>query len=482
MKSSTGSAIDVTNRKPPRIDTSHRRTKKSAEKGRSDYFAYDALGNRTGQNSLASRGSMTFTRDDNGLNQYKSWMPFSVINYDDDIGGTWGSPQHANGVIMQEGNVTAGFNALNQPMQVTSAATAPDWMFFGYDPLGRCVKRWIGALTADGKVPPIGSNPATYFYYDGWNLVQKGSSVTSPSRFYVHGARVDEIVKQITMPNKWERYFHYEGRGHCAFQTDVLGNIVEQYEYDAFGQPYFYNAAGTNIGSSGWGNRFLFTGREYVSELKLYDFRNRLYQPELGRFLQPDPKHFAAGDYNLYRYCHNDPVNKSDPTGLDLILLWQTTTAGLQGHTATLSGNDHDGWHFFEKQGGEGQTSGNVHLEFKTAEAFRSSGRGDGYSNASRVSTSDKQDKEMADYGKTNYNTPYHVEGDNCADLSAGIAEKAGMHPSREKVPFTNITRPNTLAGEVAKHGTDARSQIHSDQQQQRDKRDAEKWRTGPRY
>jgi uncharacterized protein RhaS with RHS repeats len=41
-----------------------------------------------------------------------------------------------------------------------------------------------------------------------------------------------------------------------------------------------------------------------------------MYQPELGRFLQPDPKEFAAGDYNLYRYCHNDPVNKSDPDGL----------------------------------------------------------------------------------------------------------------------------------------------------------------------
>ena len=33
------------------------------------------------------------------------------------------------------------------------------------------------------------------------------------------------------------------------------------------------------------------------------------------RFLQPDPKQFAAGDYNFYRYCHNDPVNKIDPTG-----------------------------------------------------------------------------------------------------------------------------------------------------------------------
>ena len=65
-----------------------------------------------------------------------------------------------------------------------------------------------------------------------------------------------------------------------------------------------------------YGNRFLFTGREWIKDLKLYDYRNRMYQPELGRFLQPDPKEFAAGDYNLYRYCHNDPVNKTDPTGL----------------------------------------------------------------------------------------------------------------------------------------------------------------------
>src|SRR5438045_3736522 len=33
--------------------------------------------------------------------------------------------------------------------------------------------------------------------------------------------------------------------------------------------------------------------------------------------MQPDPKEFAAGDYNLYRYCHNDPINRSDPLGLD---------------------------------------------------------------------------------------------------------------------------------------------------------------------
>ena len=55
---------------------------------------------------------------------------------------------------------------------------------------------------------------------------------------------------------------------------------------------------------------------EFITSHILVINRVRLYQPELGRFLQPDSKEFGAGDYNLYRYCHNDPVNKSDPTGL----------------------------------------------------------------------------------------------------------------------------------------------------------------------
>lgn len=204
---------------------------------------------------------------------------------------------------MQDGNITAGFNALNQSMYIWSGGVG--WTYFGYDPLGRCVKRWK-------------ENGATsYLYYDGWNLIQEGSQSRNAERQYVHGARMDEVVAQITPPNNWIRYFHYDANGNCTLQTDGWGNIAEQYDYDAFGQPYFYDASGNNIGYSPWGNRFLFTGREWLSDLKLYDYRNRLYQPELGRFLQPDPKEFAAGDYNLYRYCHNDPVNKSDPFGDD---------------------------------------------------------------------------------------------------------------------------------------------------------------------
>jgi RHS repeat-associated protein len=283
---------------------------------RYDAFNYDALGNRRGANYVQTKGWTQYTRRDNGLNQYNGSSPSFFTQYDEDISG-WGAPQQANGVLMEDGNIVAGYNALNQPMLINTQALGSNWMFFGYDPLGRCVKRWVGALPSDGTlIPPPESNPATYFYYEGWNLIQEGGSFANATKNYVHGGRVDEIVKQIRPTDWWERYFHYDARGHCTLQTDSAGNIVEQYEYDAFGQPYFYDSWGNNVGYSAWGNRFLFTGREWLSDLKLYDYRNRLYQPELGRFMQPDPKEFGAGDYNLYRYCHNDPINKSDPTGM----------------------------------------------------------------------------------------------------------------------------------------------------------------------
>jgi uncharacterized protein RhaS with RHS repeats len=40
------------------------------------------------------------------------------------------------------------------------------------------------------------------------------------------------------------------------------------------------------------------------------------YDPTVGRFLEQDPKGFAAGDPDLYRYVKNDPTNATDPTGL----------------------------------------------------------------------------------------------------------------------------------------------------------------------
>ena len=258
------------------------------------------------------------------MNQYLHWWPAGLdyaIYHDDN--SPWGGYDAfpGNGVTMADGWLVASYNALNQAVAMIPFGWT-DAIYFGYDPLGRCVKRWVSGTGTDFYI-----NPATYFNYDGWNLLQEGSNAWGPSRVYVQGNRVDEIVWSDNTSTGEQAFHHYDARGHGTLLTGSDGNILEQYEYDAFGWPYFYDANGNSIGAydpvqnlwegySQFGNRFLFTGREWLTDLKLYDYRNRMYQPELGRFMQPDPKEFAAGDYNLYRYCHNDPVNKSDPTGM----------------------------------------------------------------------------------------------------------------------------------------------------------------------
>ncbi len=132
---------------------------------------------------------------------------------------------------------------------------------------------------------------------------------------YVNGAAIDETLAR--MAGGHTLYYHADHLGSVVALTDAAGDLVEQYRYDAYGAPTVLDAAGAERSSqsSAFGNRFLFTGREWLAELGLYDYRRRAYSPFLGRFLQPDPIGFAAGDVNLYRYCANNPVNFVDPFG-----------------------------------------------------------------------------------------------------------------------------------------------------------------------
>ena len=261
-------------------DASYRLPSPEASPGtalRTETFHYDAMGNRIGYNYVATRGVVTFNRRNNGLNQYLDWTP-SAIYHDDNFPAPSPAPSPpwqwvfpGNGVTMADGNITASFNALNQPVAMWSSAYGPTtYLWFGYDPLGRCVKRWKGNI--DGV--PVGSNPTTYFYYDGWNLVQEGLGGSSVNRTYVHGGRVDEIVAS-QVDGLWY-YHHYDGQGNCMMLTAGTqpGAIQEQYDYDAFGFPYFYTANGGTL-TAVPRTRFLFTGREWLNDLRIYDYRAR---------------------------------------------------------------------------------------------------------------------------------------------------------------------------------------------------------------
>jgi RHS repeat-associated protein len=62
--------------------------------------------------------------------------------------------------------------------------------------------------------------------------------------------------------------------------------------------------------------RFGFAGMEYDSVTGLYYDHARYYDAVIGRFVSQDPKGFAAGDTDLYRYVGNSPTTQVDTDGL----------------------------------------------------------------------------------------------------------------------------------------------------------------------
>ena len=65
---------------------------------------------------------------------------------------------------------------------------------------------------------------------------------------------------------------------------------------------------------------FKFGGKEFdaMYGLNLHDFHARLQIPDLGRFDRPDPLSWKTPHLSPYLFCANDPVNNTDPTGMQV--------------------------------------------------------------------------------------------------------------------------------------------------------------------
>jgi RHS repeat-associated protein len=139
-----------------------------------------------------------------------------------------------------------------------------------------------------------------------------------------------KIVAELDASNNVVSRFHYgtkvnvpeymtKDSGTYRLVTDHLGSvrlvvntttdvIAQQIDYDEWGNITLDTRPGFQP--------FGFAGGLYDVQTRLTRFAARDYDAESGRWTSKDPIHFGGGQFNIYQYASDDPINRIDPTGL----------------------------------------------------------------------------------------------------------------------------------------------------------------------
>jgi RHS repeat-associated protein len=297
-------------------------TTRDEEGGKGDYFSYDnlnqattAMYSATGPSDsnpaksvsytlgIRNRGGMTVT--DNILH---TTTTTTYDNNTNDLNQLTSVTTNGNSQAMTwDNNLNlASYNGwiyvYDAENHLTSVSGNGHGATFLYDGVGRCVKRVIDGVT-------------TVVTYDQWTPIVEWDGSGNLVATNVYGVGDDEIAYRSA--GSTQLFYKSDPMGNVKFILDQNGTGIEKYKYDAFGSPAITDWNGNIRSNSVYGNRFMFSGREFLGALSLYDMRNRVYDPSMGRFYQPDPVGFAGDSWNLYRFCGNNPLLGGDPGGLE---------------------------------------------------------------------------------------------------------------------------------------------------------------------
>ena len=250
--------------------------------------AYAWTGHGSGTTAAVSNG---IAQSANGLNQIGSWV--SALGYD------------ARGNITSDGAYSYGYSSENLLTSLTNPTPGAiqAWSTYAYDPLMRLA---VINSSNDALDASLG--------YDGQDFIVEGLS-GNRTRRYVRGPGVDEpLVAYLVTPTGTSRlWYQADERGSITRLSNDSGTPGQIGKYDEYG-----------VGGTG---RIRYAGQYWLGDGNLLYSRARIYDSRLGRFLQPDPIGFGGG-INLYAYVEGDPVNFTDPLGLDGESLGQAIVTG----------------------------------------------------------------------------------------------------------------------------------------------------------
>ncbi len=287
--------------------------------GRQLTYNYDNLYRLTretvsGDTNASSNGVVDYVYDDAGnrLSRTSTMPAIPSTTYTYDANDRLTSESYdADGNLKVSSGATYNYTFEDRLSEVNGGAVS-----FVYDGDGNRVAKTVGGVTTKYLVDS--ANPTGYA-----QVVEEIVNGTV-QRAYVFGH--DLISQRQLTAGSWTMsYFGYDGTGSVRFLTNASGAITDTYNYDAFGTLV--------SGTGSTPNDYLFVGEQFDANVGFYYLRARYMNPFTGRFITRDTYEGTTSDpstLHKYLYVANDPVNKTDPSGLET-LASVATAADLRG-------------------------------------------------------------------------------------------------------------------------------------------------------
>ncbi|OGW26080.1 MAG: hypothetical protein A2X59_10855 [Nitrospirae bacterium GWC2_42_7] len=168
------------------------------------------------------------------------------------------------------------------------------------------------------------STQTTSLTYDPFGVRAKKSTTPGTTTYYI-GEHLEKINNELTAyvfngglriakkSSSGTYYYHKDHLGSTLAMTAANGDEVETVNYTPYGED-------RNPNHPAYSSNYLFTDQEYDPETGLYNYKARLYDPVIGRFISADSivsDPFDPQSLNRYSYVLNNPLIYTDPTGHD---------------------------------------------------------------------------------------------------------------------------------------------------------------------
>ncbi|MBY7187904.1 DUF6531 domain-containing protein [Escherichia ruysiae] len=253
-------------------------------------WQYDAAGNlldrRAGERATAENSVVPFSR----------LMSYRGVHYRYDEYGR---------MVEKQGRSGTQSYRYDAEHRMVEARTARGTYRYVYDALGRRTEKQH--ISHDGK-----AYNRTKFLWDGMRLAQESRPEGSSSLYIYSAPGSYEPLARVDKAGKGEParilYFHTDVNGAPEELTDSDGKIVWETGYQVWGNTIQEKDHG------GVEQSLRYQGQYLDRETGLHYNLHRYYDPDVGRFTQPDPIGLAGG-INLYAYAPN-PLSWIDPLGL----------------------------------------------------------------------------------------------------------------------------------------------------------------------